>query len=225
MAQQRLLFTLLAVFAGLAVCSRTVGIYGVVASFVGQRSTEIGVRVALGARRDEIARLVMRQSLPPVAVGLAARHWPRRWRSAGSSRTLLFDVSALDPAMFAAAALALAAVATLACAVPARRASRLSPVEALRRELTTMLATTAARARALSDHAGMDRELDAEVRFHIEMETQKYMPQGMTAGGGAGAAMRNFGPMEKHKEEARDARGVSWLEELVKDLQLRRAHS
>src|SRR5688500_13217402 len=72
--------------------------------------------------------------------------------------------------------------------------------------------------RALSDHAGMDRELDAELRFHIDMETQKYIRQGMTPDQARTLAFRNFGPMEKHKEEARDARGVSWFEELVADL-------
>jgi putative ABC transport system permease protein len=74
------------------------------------------------------------------------------------------------------------------------------------------------KARALSDGAGMDRELEAEVRFHIEMETRKYVDQGMPPDEARRLAFRNFGPMEKHKEEARDARGVSWLEELVQDL-------
>jgi putative ABC transport system permease protein len=74
------------------------------------------------------------------------------------------------------------------------------------------------KARAIKDGAGMDRELDAEVRFHIEMETQKYVGQGVAPDEARRLALRNFGPMEKHKEEARDARGVSWLEELVADL-------
>jgi putative ABC transport system permease protein len=72
--------------------------------------------------------------------------------------------------------------------------------------------------RALSDGAGMDRELDAEVRFHLDMETQKYIRQGMTPEEARRLAFTNFGPMEKHKEEARDSRGVSWLEELMADL-------
>ena len=72
--------------------------------------------------------------------------------------------------------------------------------------------------RALRDGAAMDRELNAEVRFHIEMETQKYIGQGMAPEQARRLALRNFGPMEKHKEEARDARGVSWFEELVQDL-------
>jgi predicted permease len=64
----------------------------------------------------------------------------------------------------------------------------------------------------------MDRELDAEVRFHIEMETQKYVSQGMAPAEARWLAHRNFGAMEKHKEEARDARGITWFEELAADL-------
>ena len=66
--------------------------------------------------------------------------------------------------------------------------------------------------------ASLDRELDAEVRFHIDMETQKYIGQGIAPEEARRLAFRNFGPMEKHKEEARDARGVSWFEELLADL-------
>jgi putative ABC transport system permease protein len=81
-----------------------------------------------------------------------------------------------------------------------------------------MLSRIRHKARALGDHAGMDRELDSEVRFHIEMETQKNIRQGMTPEDARRTALRHFGPMEKHKAEARDARGVSWFEELVKDI-------
>jgi ABC-type antimicrobial peptide transport system permease subunit len=131
LAQQRLLFTLLSVFAALAVVLSTVGIYGVVVFFVGQRRTEIGVRVALGAGAGEIVRMVMGQSLPPVAAGIALG-------TAGTAalarfvQSLLFGVSALDPLLLCGAALAVAAVATLACAVPAGRATRISPIEAIR---------------------------------------------------------------------------------------------
>ena len=74
------------------------------------------------------------------------------------------------------------------------------------------------KARALGDHSGMDRELDSEVTFHLDMETQHYIRQGMKPDEARALALRNFGPMTKHTEEARDARGVSWLEELVKDV-------
>ena len=64
----------------------------------------------------------------------------------------------------------------------------------------------------------LDRELHAEVRFHIEMETEKYVRQGMTPAEARRKAFRNFGPMEKHKEETREARGLMWLDELMQDL-------
>jgi putative ABC transport system permease protein len=74
------------------------------------------------------------------------------------------------------------------------------------------------RTRALRDGAGMDRELNAEVRFHIEMETEKYVRQGLSLEEARWRALRNFGPMDKHKEEARDARGIGAFEELIADL-------
>jgi putative ABC transport system permease protein len=74
------------------------------------------------------------------------------------------------------------------------------------------------RIKALGDGGGMNRQLDAEVRFHIEMETEKHIRQGMDPEAARTRALRNFGPMEKHKEEARDARGVSWLEHLMQDV-------
>src|ERR687898_661035 len=64
----------------------------------------------------------------------------------------------------------------------------------------------------------LDRELDAEVRFHIEMETQKYIREGMTPHEARTRAFRSFGPIEKHKEEARETRGVMRFEELVRDV-------
>jgi putative ABC transport system permease protein len=72
--------------------------------------------------------------------------------------------------------------------------------------------------RAFRDGAGMDRELDAEVRFHLEMETQKYIREGIPPDEARLKAIRNFGPMTKHTEEARDARGITWIEELLADL-------
>jgi ABC-type antimicrobial peptide transport system permease subunit len=131
LAQERLLFTLLGVFAALAVCLSTVGIYGVVASFVGQRTTEIGVRVALGARKREILAMVFGQSLPPIVIGLAIG----LVAAAGLSRSiasLLFGVSALDPLILLGAASALGVVAAIACALPARSAARIDPMSALR---------------------------------------------------------------------------------------------
>ncbi len=74
------------------------------------------------------------------------------------------------------------------------------------------------RLKALVRHADLDRGLNAEVRFHIEMETDKNIRLGMSPEDARQKALRSFGPMEKHKEETRDARGVSWIESLVADL-------
>src|SRR5688500_13870494 len=74
------------------------------------------------------------------------------------------------------------------------------------------------RLNALFRHGDLDRGLNAEVRFHIEMETEKNIKLGMSPGEARLKALRSFGPMEKHKEETRDARGVSWIETLIADL-------
>jgi predicted permease len=131
LAQQRLLFVLLGVFAVLAVVLSSIGIYGVVASFVGQRTSEIGVRMAIGAGRAEVIRIVLAQSLVPVGAGLVIG-------LAGAMvlgrfvEQLLFDVSPLDPLMLAGSVVSLALVAGLACAIPAGRAARIDPLTALR---------------------------------------------------------------------------------------------
>jgi putative ABC transport system permease protein len=133
LAQQRLLFVMLVVFAALAVVLSSVGIYGVVASFVGQRTPEIGVRMALGASGAQVIRIVLRQSLVPVATGLLVG----LVGAAALGRFvegLLFEVSPLDPLMLGGGVVLLALVAGAACAIPAGRASRIDPVTALRAE-------------------------------------------------------------------------------------------
>jgi putative ABC transport system permease protein len=111
----------------------SIGIYGVVASFVGQRTSEIGVRMALGAGRAEVIRIVLAQSLMPVGAGLVIG-------LAGAMvlgrfvEQLLFDISPLDPLMLAGSVVSLALVAGLACAIPAGRAARIDPITALRAE-------------------------------------------------------------------------------------------
>jgi predicted permease len=122
---------LLATAAGVALLLGLVGTYGVVSYIVSQRTGEIGVRLALGAEPRRVAAMIVRQGgivvLAGVLVGLAAALASGRFIS-----SLLYDVSPRDPTVFAAAAVTLFGVAMLACVLPARRAARVSPVEALR---------------------------------------------------------------------------------------------
>ena len=124
---------LLALFAGVALALAMVGVFGVMSYFVTQRTREIGIRIALGASRAEVMRLVIRQGLmltaAGVALGLAAG-------AVGSQviRNLLFGVSALDPIAFGGAALLFAVVSFAASYLPARRATRVDPMIALRAE-------------------------------------------------------------------------------------------
>jgi putative ABC transport system permease protein len=125
--------TLLSAFAAVAALLAGLGIYGVLAYFVSQRSREIGIRLALGARASDVLRMVVLQGMRPalvgMAVGLAAALALGRVLS-----SLIFGVRATDPGTFAAVAVLLAAVALAACLIPARRAARVSPTTALRDE-------------------------------------------------------------------------------------------
>ena len=132
-AQRRFALDLLALFAAVALSLAAVGVYGVMAYAVSQRTHEIGIRVALGARRSDVFGLVLRQGLVltagGIALGLAGAAAVTRGLSA-----LLFDVSPRDPLTYVGLAALLCLVAVVACCVPARRAMRLDPMTALRRE-------------------------------------------------------------------------------------------
>jgi predicted permease len=131
--QTRLMTWLLGIFAGVALLLASIGIYGAVAYSVAQRTTEIGVRMALGAQTRDVLKLVVRQGMGPVAsglvIGIAATFALGRLVAAQ-----LYQVSAHNPLLLIAAATLLTVTALLACLLPARRATHVDPIQALRAE-------------------------------------------------------------------------------------------
>jgi len=132
-ARPRFYAVLLGVFAGVAGLLAAIGIYGVLAYAVVERTQEIGIRMALGAQRRNVLALVLRKgailTLAGISLGLAGAVAATRLL-----QTMLFGVAPLDPATFAAVSSMFGAVATLASYVPARRATRVDPMIALRRD-------------------------------------------------------------------------------------------
>jgi putative ABC transport system permease protein len=133
LARPRFNAFLLSVFGIAALLLSTIGLYAVMAAAVRQRHTEIGVRVALGARVSDVRRLILREGLWVAAVG-AGIGLAGAMMTAGMLRSLLFGVHPLDPVAMIAAALLVVGAAAMACYLPAIRASRVDPLAALRSE-------------------------------------------------------------------------------------------
>lgn len=128
---QRIVASLTAIFAAVALVLAAVGLYSVVAYAVSQRTNEIGIRMALGAQPGQVIRLIMRSGLTLVALGLALG----LVGAAGAARliqSLLFSVQPYDPLVYAGVTVLFAGVATLACLLPSLRAARIDPLVALR---------------------------------------------------------------------------------------------
>ena len=130
-AERRFTMLLLASFACVAVMLAAIGIYGLLAYVVTQRTPEIGVRLAMGATPKDVARLFVREGAALTIVGVAAG-LAGALAAARALTTLLFGVTATDPATFIIVAGVLMAVALVASYVPARRAARVDPMTALR---------------------------------------------------------------------------------------------
>ena len=132
-ASQRFSVILLGIFAAMALLLASIGIYGVLSYLVAQRTQEIGVRMALGARHVDVLRLVLvdgaRMMLVGIGIGVLAALGLTRWMA-----SMLFGVTPTDPLTFAAVAVVLCGIGLCACYVPAHRAMRVDPILALRHE-------------------------------------------------------------------------------------------
>ena len=130
LARQRFISQLLGLFSAIALVIAAVGIYGVVAYSVSRRTNEFGIRMALGANALDVARLVIARGARIVGLGLLLG-LAGALAAGRAIESMLFQTSAFDPTILAAVALLLAAVATVACRLPARRATKVDPLVAL----------------------------------------------------------------------------------------------
>jgi len=131
--QRRLSMELVSGFAGMALLLTAIGLYGVLAYNVGQRSREIGIRMALGARQMDVLTMVLREGMILMGIGVLAG-LAGAFALTRLLRSLLFGVTATDPLTYLLVPILLAAVALVACLIPARRAARVDPMVALRSE-------------------------------------------------------------------------------------------
>ncbi len=202
-----------------------IGIYGVTAYTVTRRTREIGIRMALGARPGDIARMVLRQGMSLTVVGSVIGFA----LAAGAGRVLtafLFGVPPFEPVVFGAAAMLLIAAGAVACYAPARRASRVEPVVALETRIRTkvpeVLMRTAihefvARLAGLFGRGRRDGELNDEIQLHLDELAAEHRRRGMSPGNARAAARRDFGGVEQMKEQYRDRHGWRFLESLAQD--------
>ena len=133
LATRRLVLLLFGLFAGLALLLATVGIYGVLTASVSQRTRELGIRMALGATARDVGRLIVRQGLKLVLSGIVIGVVSALALQRVIGK-LLFGISPTDPLTFTVIAFLLIGVALLACWIPARRATKVDPLTALRSE-------------------------------------------------------------------------------------------
>ena len=129
----RVAATLFGVFGAIGLVLAAVGLYGVMSYGVSRRTREIGIRMALGARPGSVERLIVRQGMILASIAMALG-WPAAWMLSKVSSSFLYGIQPHDPLTFSVVPLLLAAIALLACWIPARRAASINPTEALRTE-------------------------------------------------------------------------------------------